>query len=70
MVLEICCFLLEEMIFLINCMNKNLEVYRLIMSFRVFYVSDLKLCLVNIWKCMDERFGFLELFELLLKFRL
>lgn len=70
MVSEICCSPLEEMTLLTNCTNKNSEAHRLIMSLRASYASDPKLCLVNIWKRMDERFGSPELLESSLKSRL
>lgn len=70
MVSEICCSPLEEITLLTNCTNKNSEAHRLIMSLKASYANDPKLCLVNIWKRMDERFGSPELLESSLKSRL
>lgn len=59
--------LLEEFTLLTTCKSKNSEAHRLILSLRASCASNLKLCLVNIWKQMNERFGFHELIESSLK---
>lgn len=70
MVSEIRCSPLEELTLLTNCTNKNSEANRLIMSLRASCASNPELCLFNIWKRMDERFGSPELIESSLKSRL
>ncbi|XP_078330327.1 uncharacterized protein LOC111129274 [Crassostrea virginica] len=69
-VAEIKCSALETITLLTNCINKNTDAYRLVMSTRSSCVVNPDLCLQNIWNRLDERFGSPEHIESSLQFRL
>lgn len=67
---DIKCLPLEEISLLTNCVHKNSDAYKLVMSARTSCASSPVQCLQTIWNRMDERFGSEELLESSLKSRL
>ena len=70
MAADIQCSALEEITLLTNCVKKDSDAYRLIMSTRASCADSPDLCLTNIWNRLDQRFGSAELLESALKTKL
>ena len=70
MVTDINCSPLEEISLLTNCIRKESDAYKLVMSARTSCASNPVQCLHTIWSRMDERFGSAELLQSSLKTRL